>query len=299
MDKLNIRILFLEDNDTDAILLREALTDDPLAVFQLQIAACLSAGLQWAQTQHFNVILLDLGLPDSQGLATFEQIHRAAPELPVVVLSGVADEQLAIEAVQAGAQDYVVKGPQGWGIVARAIRYAIERQKMQAALYASEHRFRALIEHNSDAVILVSATGEILYESPAAERILGYVETEHVGLDAFEFLHPDDRARIIEKFGTVAQTPGATVTAEFRHIHKNGSVRWGEGTATNLLDEPAVQAIVVNHRDITKRKQAEEALQESEQRYRTLFETMAQGVTYQDAGGTLSEPIRRRNVFWG
>ncbi|GAK54048.1 putative PAS/PAC sensor protein [Candidatus Moduliflexus flocculans] len=159
---------------------------------------------------------------------------------------------------------YLVKGADGFRIAARAIRYAIERHKMQAALHASEHRFRAIIEHNADAVVLISAEGKILYISPANERMIGYSADERIGQDVFGLLHSDDRMRIEQLFKQVAQQPGATATTEFRRIHKNGSVRWNEGTVTNLLHEPNVQTIIVNYHDITDRKQAEEALRASE-----------------------------------
>jgi len=261
MDKLQIRILLLEDNDADVILLQEALRDDPLAAFECQVTDRLSVGMRLAQEQRFDAVLLDLGLPDSQGLATFEKMHVCIPALPIVVLSGVSDEQLAIQAVQAGAQDYLVKGMDGFRVAARAIRYAIERYKMQAALHASEHRFRALIEHNSDAIIMVSGAGEILYESPATSRIMGYEPAERVGHDAFELLHPEERERFFELFSQLVRQPEISMTAQFRQIHKNGTVRWAEGTATNLLNEPDVQAVIVNYRDITERKRAEEELE--------------------------------------
>jgi diguanylate cyclase (GGDEF)-like protein len=81
------------------------------------------------------VVLLDLGLPDGQGIESFELVHGAFPEKPVVVLSGSKDERLALEAVQAGAQDYLVKGPTGWEIASRAMRYAIERKRMEERLH--------------------------------------------------------------------------------------------------------------------------------------------------------------------
>jgi PAS domain S-box-containing protein len=262
MDNTLIRVLLVEDNPADVVMLREALARDPLSSFQLVLAERLSQGLGRLQEQRVDAMLLDLGLPDSQGLATFEAVNRQAPEVPVVVLSGLLDEQVAVQAVQAGAQDYLVKGPSGWDIVARAIRYAIERQQARATLRAREQHFRALIEQSADAIALLTADCTILYESQAATRILGFRQEELVGHSISEFLHPDDHTFCDELFGQVLQQPRTPIITQFRLRHTDGTWRWVEATATDLLDEPSVHAIVMNYRDITARKQAEEALRQ-------------------------------------
>jgi len=130
-----IQVLLIEDNPTDALLLREAVGDDVLSSFEFTVAESLKSGLELLRQDHFDVVLLDLGLPDSQGLKSFESVNGAFPEKPVVVLSGTADQTLALEAVQSGAQDYLVKGQTGWEIASRAMRYAIERKRMEERLH--------------------------------------------------------------------------------------------------------------------------------------------------------------------
>ena len=136
----------------------------------------------------------------------------------------------------------------------------------------SEKRFRALIENSSDAVSLISADGIILYESPSVRRLLGYSPEELIGRNVFELLHPDDLPRIMPIFSQLLQQPHQTVKALARYRHKNGAWLWIEGVGKNLIAEPGVQAIVVNYRDITERKQAEKALLESESRLLTVLE---------------------------
>ena len=135
MNRPLIQVLLIEDNPDDALLLREAVRDDGLSSFEFTVAENLNTGLEFLRQNEFNVILLDLGLPDSQGLASFETVRNAYPGKPVVVLSVLADEKLALEAVQSGAQDYLVKGPMGWKIASRSIRYAIERKRMEEHLH--------------------------------------------------------------------------------------------------------------------------------------------------------------------
>jgi diguanylate cyclase (GGDEF)-like protein len=130
-----IHVLLIEDNPADALLLREAVWEDALASFKFTVAENLKSGLDFLRQNHVDVVLLDLGLPDSQGLQSFEAVNGAFPEKPVVVLSGTADQTLALEAVQLGAQDYLVKGPTGWEIASRAMRYAIERKRMEERLH--------------------------------------------------------------------------------------------------------------------------------------------------------------------
>ncbi len=292
MPKELIKVLLVEDNPADVLLLQEALAGDLFATFQITNVERLSLGLKRLQEQHFDAILLDIGLPDSQGLTTFEQVHRQALDIPVVVMSGLVDEQIAFQAVQAGAQDYLVKGSSGRDSVARTIRYAIERQQARAALRASEQRFRALIEHSVDAVAMVGADGNYLYESPAAVRILGYTPEELAGRDVFTIVHPDDRAAAAELFGQVIKQPHTPITGQLRYRHKDGSWLWVEGTATNLLDDPSVEAIVVIYRDITERKQVEQALRESEEIFRTLYENSTIGLyrTTPDGSILLANP---------
>ncbi len=140
MTKPTIQVLLVEDNPADALLLREAVREDVLSSFEFTIAESLKAGLELLGQNKFDVILLDLGLPDGQGLESFEKLQGAFPDQPIVVLSGLTDERIALEAVQAGAQDYLVKGPVGWEIASRSIRYAIERRRMELHLqYMATH----------------------------------------------------------------------------------------------------------------------------------------------------------------
>ena len=152
-----------------------------------------------------------------------------------------------------------------------------QEQQAEDALKASEERFRALIENSSDAVSLISAEGTILYESPSVHRVLGYSPEELTGRNVFELLHPDDLPEIMPRFSQILQQPDEVVTAVARYRHKDGSWLWIEGTGRNLIAEPSVQAIVVNYRDITERKQAEDALRESQARLDLFFNQSLDG----------------------
>ncbi|MEO8799673.1 MAG: PAS domain S-box protein [Polyangiaceae bacterium] len=140
------------------------------------------------------------------------------------------------------------------------------RKHAEASLRASESRFRAMIEKSHDAITLIDATGTILYVSPAMERISGRPSSELTGASTFDFVHPDDRARLHDVFSRVLANPSSTVTCEFRALHTDGTLSWMEATGTNLLDDPMVGAIVSNFRDITQRILSDSALRESQRR---------------------------------
>ncbi|HEX8199855.1 MAG TPA: response regulator [Isosphaeraceae bacterium] len=127
-------VLLIEDNPGDAVLVREALADDPSCRFRLVQAECLAAGLQRLEAEPVDAVLMDLWLPDSRGLATFDALHARAARVPIVVLSGLADEAVAVEAVRCGAQDYLVKGPATSALLTRTLRYALGRKRAEEQL---------------------------------------------------------------------------------------------------------------------------------------------------------------------
>jgi PAS domain S-box-containing protein len=141
----------------------------------------------------------------------------------------------------------------------------------EGASRESEELLRPVVEHASDVISLLGADRRVRYVSPAMERVLGYRPEERVGASAFELVHPDDLARVESLLFECLRTPEFSVFTELRMRHKDGSWRYVKATVTNRLDDPSVEAVVVNWRDITKSKETEEALRESERRYATLL----------------------------
>lgn len=149
VDTERIRILLIEDDPDDVWVMRNLLGDRWDSPFELVQVELLSAGIERCAEGHFDVILLDLALPDSHGLETFFTIHAHASEVPIVVLSGYDNEAVAVRAVQAGAQDYLVKGRVDDNMLIRSIRYAIERSRRhraEEALRDTSEEFRAAQE---------------------------------------------------------------------------------------------------------------------------------------------------------
>jgi len=140
-------------------------------------------------------------------------------------------------------------------------------------LRASERRFRALLENSWIGITMLSAEATILYINQSVTRILGFGVEELVGQNAFTVIHPDDVQSVREAFARLSKSPGSSVIIEYRSRHRDGSWRWIEAIGTNLLAEPGVNAIVCNYQDITRRRQVEEAVVESEERFRVALKT--------------------------
>jgi PAS domain S-box-containing protein len=144
--KDSVRVLLVEDSPSDAQLLCESLGAYPLQEFTIERAEWLDEALRLLTRKSFDVVLLDLTLPDSTGLATCEKVRAAAPHTPVVVLTGADDEQVALQAMRQGIQDYLVKGQLSGGPLGRAVHYAVERQQAENALREAHERLQEQAE---------------------------------------------------------------------------------------------------------------------------------------------------------
>ena len=162
-----------------------------------------------------------------------------------------------------------------------------ERKLSEESLKQSEARFRTLFEHSSDAVALVGRDGNILYESPSVDRVLGYGVEELIGTSVFDLFHPDDRPEAEKMFTELLGSPSGTTTAQLRTRHKNGSWRWIEGVATNLLDDDLVNAVVINYRDVGERRLAEMATEHSLSLMKATLESTADGILVVNSEGEI------------
>jgi PAS domain S-box-containing protein len=273
-----IHVLLVEDNPDDAFLLGAVLREDFSWRFQITHVERLSEALQLLEGRDFEVVLLDLGLPDSWGLETFLRLHQRFPEVATVVLSGLDDEEFAIKAVQAGAQDYLVKGQWDHLGLVRAIRYAIERKRVERALRESEKRYRLLAENVTDVIWTADLNGWVTYVSPSITPLTGFQPEEILARPLLAHFSPSSQ-RIVQEALQEVQAgeafSGFPRTLELELLRKDGSCFWTESRVTVLRDDHN-QAIgfLGSTRDITERKQAEEALRESHQRLQEALEEL-------------------------
>ena len=186
--------------------------------------------------------------------------------------------------VRLGSVDYG-----GRRLIFGSARDITEQKSIEDALRESEERFRTLVRYGSDVITVLEVDGTIRYESPAAERVLGYQPEELTGDSVLDYVHPDDYEKLLSTFLEGVATDKPVTTAELRFRHADGAWRYMESIGVNLLDDPNVQGIIVNSRDVTARKQAEERLSKQEERLRRLIEQAADAFFVHDLQGNLIE----------
>ena len=287
-----IRILLVEDVPDDAALVERELRRAGIAGATRRVDS--EPGFRAALNEFTpDIILSDHSLPAFGASDALRIALLEAPDTPLIIVTGSLDEETAAEYIKAGAADYVVKhhlerlGP----AVLRALdlrRARSEKIRAEEARRQSEERFRALIEHGADAVALVAPDGTMLFASQSTERMLGFSPVELVGRPGFERIHPDDLPAVRATLSEIAALPGSPRAMGLRWRHKDGSWRYIDAVAVNRLTEPAVGAIVVNFRDQTERRQAETALREQEERYRTLVEGVRDVIFALSPEGTIT-----------
>lgn len=252
-------ILIVEDESVFAEVLREIVEQEGRSHYEVVIASSLSEAIEASRAVRFDVALLDLTLPDAQGVETYHSIQNAAPGLAVIVLSGLSDEDVALETVRAGAQDYLMKHQFDGRLLGRAIRYAIERKSIESKLREREEFFRLISENVTDLIAVVGADGKRIYNSPSYGSVLGR-EEKLSGTNAFEDIHPEDRDSIKSVF-TEVMTTGQGRRAGYRFIRKDGAVRHVESQSNVIRNESgATEKVVVVSRDVTERIEAESEL---------------------------------------
>lgn len=206
-----------------------------------------------------DLILMDINLKGNlDGIETAIQV-RAQFDLPVIFLTAYGNPTIIERARLAAPFGYIFKPFEERELISN-IEMALYKHEVDRKVRESEIKFRALIENGRDNISLLSADGKLLWESPSVTHTLGYEQDQFVGHDIFEIIHPDDLEWTREMFRMVIQKPGNIEEGVFRLLRSDGSWRWIEATATNLLHEPIIQAVVVNYRDITERKKAETEL---------------------------------------
>jgi diguanylate cyclase (GGDEF)-like protein/PAS domain S-box-containing protein len=197
MNKKSIRVLLLvEDNLADVRLLREMSREQSSHNTELTQVDTMAAAEKHLAASVVDIILLDLGLPDAQGLETIRRARAVAPGVPMVVLTGLDDESLASRALQEGVQDYLIKGQIDARGLLRVLRYAVERKSMQEALFDEKERAQVTLNSIGDAVICTDVLGNITFVNPIAERMTGWSQGEAAGrsmADVFRILGATSR----------------------------------------------------------------------------------------------------------
>ena len=185
MDKDKIKVLLVEDDRVDALSVQKMLTGEKDGPFTVECAGRLTEAIEYLEKAHFDVVLLDLGLPESVGLETLVQMRERVTHVPIVVLTGEG-ETLSIDALQHGAQDYLIKGHINYGTLRRCLLYAIERKKIRDSLWIKDR----IIESSINAIAITDLQGKLTYVNNSFLKLWGYESSEDViGKAIDEFWH--------------------------------------------------------------------------------------------------------------
>ena len=259
-----IRVLLVEDNAADALLVREELARAVGVVFQVQHAVLLQRALDLLPSQNFDVVLLDLSLPDSDGLDTFGRLQQVASDLPVLVLSHRADEDLALKSVQAGAQDYLVKG-QSAGLLVRAIRHAIERAQAANGLRRATSDLLAAQRVARVGSWVWDITNRRMTWSGELYRIFGIEDRgrdQDIGALMAKAIHPDDQEAVRLANRAFIEN-GQTRSLTYRIVLPDGEVRvvWSEAGELRRGEQGQALELRGIVQDVTERALLDDTLQ--------------------------------------
>lgn len=263
-----LRVLVVEDSEDDAGLVLREIRRGGYTVESERVETC--SDMKKALTRlPWDIIICDNSLPQFSAMEAIKLLKESGLDIPLIIVSGTIGEDAAVAALKAGAHDFFVKGK--FARLVPAIQRELkdakarhEHRQAKEALRESERRFRALIESGLDEIIVFDSALKPIYMSPSVTRASEYSWEELSETDPFTSVHPDDQPAARELYEWLLRNPAQPQAYQFRLIRKDGSQRWTEGVAVNLLEDPSVNGIVINYRDITERKQAEQALQEKE-----------------------------------
>src|SRR5579863_10560845 len=181
MTKSFSKVLLIENNLGDAEILRKMFVAQATHHSELIHVECMADAEEYLAEHAVDIILVNLGLPDVQGLEVVRRAHAAAPHIPLVVMTGLDDVSLGLQALQEGAEDYLIKGQLEARGLLRALRYAIERKSMEAGLFAEKERAQVTLNCIGDGVICTDVAGNITFLNAVAERMTGWPSQEAAG----------------------------------------------------------------------------------------------------------------------
>jgi PAS domain S-box-containing protein len=261
-----LNVLILEDVSSDAELIQYELRKGKIN-FEARCAASEEEFLRALDDGIPDAVISDFALPQFDALAALEILRVREVDVPFLLVTGSQSEETAVRCIKKGADDYILK--ESLKRLPSALLGALskrkaesDREQAEAALRHSEEHFRALIESSSDIITILDAKGKILFKSPSVERILGYKPEQLVGKNTFDLIHPHDIQRTLAAFQSEMANGSQQGPIEYRFRHRDGTWRCLEAIAKNLLHDAHVGGIIVNSRDITERRRAEERIHE-------------------------------------
>lgn len=282
-----LRLLLIEHDEVFAQTVSGMLDQARDTVGSVVVASSLANAVQLINQEEFGVILLEFFMPDGAGLANITVLQEAAPQTPIIVLGAADDEAIAVEAVHAGAQDYLVKSQINPSWLLRSVRYTIERHESEAALIAQEEKYHGIFDHLVEGIFQTTPDGRYLLANMALARIYGYANPDELMQSVTDigrrlYVVPGRR----EEFRRIMEERDTITGFESQIFRKDGSIIWISENCRAIRDaKDRLLHYEGTVEDITARRQAQESVRESEALYHSLVETMPQNVFRKDLLG--------------
>ncbi len=286
-----LTLLIVEDDIVDRKLLERLLAKSSLEGCRVQSTDRLAGALQLLRDHPFDLVLLDLGLPDSQGMDSVATLQFHAPHVPIIILSGLDDEEMAARAVHMGVQDYLVKGQVDGNLLMRAIRYALERKKAERQLQAAELRYRTIFENSAVAIMMVDEKEKLVSWNKFTEHLLGMTRDDLFGRDV-RTLYPQSEWQRLRTLSI--RRKGMQYHFETRMVHGSGEIIDVDISLSVVHDsDGGIVGSIGVIQDITERKRMEDALRKSEKRFRQVAENAKEWIWEIDVEGvyTYASPV--------
>jgi diguanylate cyclase (GGDEF)-like protein/PAS domain S-box-containing protein len=294
MVEMPTHVLLIEDDSADARRIEAALAEVGDSAFRVERVPRLSDALVRLRQTPVDVVLLDLSLPDKQGIEAFDQVLLAAPKALILVLSESSTEELARQAVARGAQDYIAKSTVDAHWLPRALRYVIDRNATRSALRSSEARFRAMSDALPLGIFVADNAGSCTYTNAAYHKISGLTFDETLGTNWSTAIHPEDRQRVLDEWHEAARSQLAFQT-EFRFLQKDHRVVWTRVNSSAMRDGNTSFGLIQTVEDISQRKAtelelnlSEEALFAEKERAQVTLNSIGDAVLSTDSAGQVS-----------
>ena len=282
-----LKVLLIEDNPGDARLIRAYLEDPAGAAFEVEQAATLLAGVERLVRGGIDLILLDLSLPDSPMPETFQRVHDCAPQVAIIVMSGLDDEQFAMQTVQEGAQDYLVKASIDTRLLVHSMRYAIERKRVSEALAQERELFHTLLDNLPDRIFFKDTESRFTRVSKAlAEHFKISHPREAMGRRDHDYFTAEHADAALHDEQTIMRTGEPLLDKVERETLPDGGISWA---LTSKLPLKNRRGKVIGNfgisRDITSLKQVEEQRENERNLLRSLIDNLPDYIYVKDTGG--------------
>jgi len=280
MAQEKLKVLLIEHDSGFARYMGEMLGQARDFSADVLSAQHLRDGVSALVADHFDVVVMDMSVPDGAGLANVTLLRAEAPQVPIIVAGDSDDETVALEAVHAGAQDYLVKGQLAPGWLERSLRYAIERHRMDRALMEAEEKYHGVFDNLVEGIFQTTPDGRYLMANAALARIYGYTDPEELMLDLTDIsrrLYVEEGRR--DEFIRLMQEHDVLSGFESQIFRKDGSVIWISENCRAIRDSKGRLLYYEGTvEDTTQKRMAEEKLRHSEALYHSLVETLPQNI---------------------